>query len=317
MKKLFFFLFATILFASCSNDSDDATPVPEGKTYKVTFNVSNFNVETKPLKAESLGQSLYYTIYEKVSGKAIKFRYRSATENAQVVEEVPAGSYYIVFIAANRALNGINIDWSEDPDGSNVDITNLNFYTDYCSGSHFIAYPAYQHYGLYYEKVDFTVGVGNEEINKDVVLQPKWSEISVQITDGETCTLPEGTTNVDIAISPYYYGFNIADGIPSKNYGEDLIPHFQSPSAAEVSTFREKGLSNKYIMATKGGIAKLIFIKATVSSTEILGERVIYKGDLEGGKKITLKGTLGNTVTNASFNLSLGELKDGGVIPFE
>ncbi|MDR2948123.1 MAG: hypothetical protein LBV71_02845 [Prevotella sp.] len=317
MKKLFFVLFATILFASCSSESDDTT-VPEGKTYKVTFNVSNFDMETKPLKAESLGQALYYTIYEKESGKAIKFRYHNRSAgNAQVVEDLPAGSYYIVFISAYRALDGININWTEDPDGANVDITNLNFYTDYCYGSTYIAYPAYKHYGLYYEKVSFTVGVGNEEVNKDVELQPKWSNISVQITDGETCTLPEGTTLVDISISPLYYGFNIADGIPSKNYGEDLTAHFQSLSATSVSDFREKGLSNKFIMASKGATAKLVFIKHTMSTTEILGERVIYKGDFEGGKKITLKGTLGNTVTNASFNLSLGELKDGGVIPFE
>lgn len=129
--------------------------------------------------------------------------------------------------------------------------------------------------------------------------------------------MPEGTTLVDISISPLYYGFNIADGIPSKNYGGDLITTFQSLSVANVSEFREKGLTRKYIMATKGATAKLVFIKETVSSTEILGEKVIYKGDFEGGKKITLKGTLGNAATNASFNLSLGELKDGGVIPFE
>lgn len=315
MRKLLFILFATILFASCGDNSEDVTPV-DNKTYKVTFNVSNFEVEANPLKADGLNKRLYYTIYEKESGKAIKFRHRSGAENAQVVEEVPAGSYYIVFIAADRELNGINIDWSEDPDGANVDITNLNFYTDYCLGSKYIAYPALQHHGLYYQKVDFTVGMGHEEINKDVELQPKWSEISVEITDGETCILPEGTTTVDIAISPYYYGFDIANGITSKYYGEAHMLPFQSLSVANVSDFREKGLSRKYIMATKGGTAKLVFIKATVSSTEILGEREIYKGDFEGGKRYTLKGTLGKVTSNAAFSLSLADLKDGGVIPF-
>lgn len=314
MRKTLFILFATILFASCSSDSDDVVPTDNGKTYKVTFNVSNFEVDEKPLKAESLGQGVYYTIYEKESGKAIKFRYGGYSPI--VVEEVPAGSYYIVFISAYRALSGININWAENPDGSDVDITDFNFYTDYCNGSTYIAYPSYQNYGLYYGKVGFTVGVGNEEVNKDVELQPKWSNVSVQITDGETCTLPEGTTTVDIAISPYYYGFNIADGIPSKNYSEDSFAFFQSLSATNVSNFREKGLSGKYIMASKGATAKLVFIKHTMSTTEILGERVIYTGDLEGGKRITLRGTLGNSTSSASVNLSLADLADGGFNSF-
>jgi len=318
MKKILFLLFAAIIFASCSNVSEDVTPI-DNKTYKVTFNVSNSEMDSKPLKAESLGTGLYYTIYEKESGKAIKFRSRYRNESAQVVEDVPAGSYYIVFIGAWRALTGMHyINPINDTNGSKVDISNFNFYSDFCEGISYIDQPSHKHYGLYYEKVGFTVGVGQEEINEDVVLQPMWSEISVQITDGETCTLPEGTTIVDVVVSPYYYGFNIADGLPK--YGGDNSGYgwsFQSLSYRDVDVFREKGLSRKYIMATKGATIKLQFVKYTMDTTELLEERVIYTGDIEGGKRITLKGTLGKTNLTGTFNLSLGELADSGVIPFE
>ncbi len=113
-----------------------------------------------------------------------------------------------------------------------------------------------------------------------------------------------------------YYGFSIAEGIPSKIYENVAIPE-QSRTATSDTNFRtNKRLSGKVVSASKDVTVKLVFIKRTVSSTEILGERVIYKGDFEGGKNITLKGTLGKFASSATFNPTLGELTDGGVIPF-
>lgn len=70
MKKLLFFLCATILFASCSNDSEEVPTT--SKTYKVTFDVSNFSVDVKSLKADTYNNQLFYIIYEKESGKGVK-----------------------------------------------------------------------------------------------------------------------------------------------------------------------------------------------------------------------------------------------------
>lgn len=314
MKKIFFFLFATILFASCNNDSEEV--VSADKTYKIAFNVSNFEVESNPLKAaETHSNYCYYTIYEKESGKAVK---RDVIEAAvgQIKEEVAAGNYYIAILSvpSTIASPGPGVPWS--PWNSDVNLDDFNFYSDYFKGVGWINYGRDNLYA-YYEKVAFTVGLGNEEIEQDVVLQPMWSIVDIEVTDADICFLPEGTNTIECAVTPFYYGFNIAEGIPSESY-EDAVTPEQSRTATSDTNFRtNKAVSGKVVSASKDITVKLVFIKRTVSSTEILGEKVIYTGNFEGGKKITLRGTLGEFVSTTTFNPILGELTDGGVIPFD
>ncbi|MDR2948124.1 MAG: hypothetical protein LBV71_02850 [Prevotella sp.] len=312
MKKLFFFLFATILFASCSSDSDDAT-IPEGKTYKVTFNVSTFEVYARPLKAETHSNYCYYTIYEKESGKAVA-RNVMKTEAGQITEEVAAGNYYIAILSVPSTITspGPGAPWS--PWDSDVNLDDFNFYSDYFEGVGWINYGRDNLYA-YYEKASFSAGLTNN-VKMDITLQPMWSVVDIEVTDADICFLPEGTNTIECTVNPFYYGFSIAEGIPSKSYENVAIPE-QSRTATSDTNFRtNKRLSGKVVSASKDVTVKLVFIKRTVSSTEILGERVIYKGDFEGGKNITLKGTLGKFASSATFNPTLGELTDGGVIPF-
>ncbi|MFV0536242.1 MAG: hypothetical protein ACK5M3_02605 [Dysgonomonas sp.] len=197
-------------------------------------------------------------------------------------------------------------------------MTKYNFRSDYFGGIGWIHSGNRNNLFTYYEKVSFTAGAAsNENVDMDVVLQPMWSVLDVEVTDAETCSLPEGTNVVICTVNPFYYGFDIANGIPSDTK-EDSWTQFYANPMSDVSFRSNKGVTNKVVSASKDITVKLVFIKWSESDAgTLLGERVIYKGDVEGGKHITLKGTLGKSNdTNATFSPTLGNLGDGGVIPF-
>ena len=312
MREILFLLFAAIMFTSCRNDSEEVTPT-DNKTYKVTFNISNIEVDMKPLKAETYNNQFHYRVYEKENGKVVKgWRYLGKVDKVEV--ELPAGDYYITFIS--HPTGGMGFPKPEGP----IDVEDYNFYTDYFDNPpSWVAPRHFGNYCVYYEKAGFTVGADNKDILMDVALKPMWSEVDVEVSDAETYTLPEGTTTIACNITPAYFGFNIADGTSTK--GTEDIWNFQENSNTTIDNFREYkgvgrvGSTKKYTTASKGVTVKLVFIKQEISGDTILGEREIYKGDIEGGKRITFKGALGKA-TSGTFNLSLADLKDGGVIPF-
>ncbi len=307
VKKLLFFLFATILFASCSNDSQEA--VTAGKTYKVTFNVSNFALDQKPLKVDNEGQitnySIEYAIY-KYGGEFVKsglIESSSFDQNSvKIEEEILAGTYWIAIVAANKFNN-------EGPVLSNL--SNIN--TDYCNGN-FRIDRGHDNETVYYEKLAFTVGDNVVALVNDVVLKPMWTFLYVNVLDAATCHLPEGTAYVQCTTTPFYYGFGLKDGIATKKY--DKSPGVGSGLPMTVGAFRGlHGLMEAIpVTATKDATVKFVCFSTNGS---VLSEKVIYTGDIENGKYITFKGTLGNSTSNASFNVSLGDLIDGGIIPFE
>lgn len=325
MKKLLFSLFATILFASCSNEIENLES-PTDKMYKVTFNVSNFSVDSKPLKSypwhiTTHNNYFYYTIYEKESGKALIYKAINK-DFEKITEEIPAGNYYIAVVSSARTINSPGPGTPEKPLSemeywNDVDLNGLNFYSDYYQGVGWLLYSRDNLYA-YYEKVSFSVGVdSNGGIEKDIALQPMWSVLDIEVTDAVTCTLPEGTNTIECTVNPFYYGFGIADGIPSENRDDTVIPEQSRTANSDVNFRTDTGIFGKVISASKDVTVKLVFLKRTASSTEILGERVIYKGDFDGGKHITLKGALGKTTSTGTFNVTLGNLSDGGIIPFE
>ncbi len=307
MKKLLFFLFATILFASCSSDSEEA--VTTGKTYKVTFDVSNFSVDVKSLKAETFGNRLFYVIYEKESGKGVKgWTFEGMV--GQVTEELPEGNYYIAFISHPRG------GMSSPPTEGAIDVKDNNFYTDYFENPPTWILGNMGNRFIYYEKVSFSVAANNSNMPIPVTLQPMWSEVTIEVTDANTCSLPEGTTTIGCVITPSFYGVSIAEGVPTR--GSEASWGWNDLCNTNVDKFREhKIITDRHATAGKDVTVKLVFVKQIASGDTVLGEREIYKGNIEGGKRITFRGTLGRTSAIGTFNVSLSDLTDGGVIPFE
>lgn len=305
MKKLLaLFIAATFIFASCSSNLESEDVKTPEKNYKVTFNVSNFDSDIKPLKAETHLNYLHYAIYEKESGNLVKTDTLRNGNASQINEEVPEGVYNIAIISAPTLgmLQPV--------------LTPSNFYTDYCVGNAWTASNRGNQY-IYYEKVSFTAGENNN-VAMDVTLQPKWTEFDIEVTDADTYSFPETTNIIQCIVDPLYYGFGLADGVPTRS-GEDIV----SPTnyhRVEVDKFRtQKGLFGKIVAGSKNVTVKLVFTRESASEPSVtLGERIIYTGDIPEGKHITFKGKLGDTDSNnLGFKISLADLTDGGVIPFD
>lgn len=312
MKKLLFFLFATILFASCNNTDDTETT---GKTYKVIFNVANFTSEstilkTGPISEWPTGNYCQYAIY-KSSGELVKTNVMEAgtfdLSNVQISEELPEGNYWIAIFSAEIHANGILVL----PNPS-------NFNTDYCIGNSWVA-KGKDNQNVYYEKLNFAVGSVSGTTEVSIQLKPMWSELDIEVADADSCSLPEGTTHVQCVIDPYYYGFNLKDGVSAQSYEGVATSVGVGSFWSTVAEFRaDKGIFDKDISGSQDVNVKLVYIKHSESEAcTVLGEKVIYTGDIEKGKYITFSGSLGNDYSNPVFNLSLGELADGGIIPFE
>lgn len=304
MKKIFFFLFTVILFASCSNSNDDVTLVDNGKKYKVTLDVINkFVVESGALKSTETNWPYNYiceyTIY-KEDGTVVD---HEVLNEPQLQFELSKGNYKIAVLAAR------NTEYM-----GNSYLEHSNLATDYCNGNHWIAKSA-DNAGMYFEIIDFTV---NESVNNvtSIELKPMWSEIDVEVTDAATCTIPEGTTGIFIGVEPYYSGFAIKDKIPTKKL--DMYPIALASMGQSISEFRKGGaLPSCYIAQSKNVTVKLIYRSETATETKIVGERVIYQGDFESGKRYKFSGKVGNDNGVKSFNVSLGSLTDVDPIPFE
>lgn len=299
MKKVFLFLFAAVMLASCSNKlEDDVTPE---QLYKVTFKVSNFEATSKPLKSEAFGNQCHYAIYKKDNGALVKNKLMA--ELGQISEELPAGDYYIAILSAPMM------------DILKPVFTPFNYNTDYCVGNSYIT-KGKDNRNIYYGKLDFIVAANLSEDPVDVDLKPTWSVMNIKVTDADECILPEGTNLVQCHVNPHYYGFKISDGIPTESY-TDFATLVGVPFI-DLAQFRtEKGYQSIIVAASEDVTVKLIFIRHTESEAcTVLSEKFIYKGDIKGGVDFTLTGKLGDATSTAMFNLSLLDLEDGGEIPF-
>lgn len=308
MKKLFLFLFSALLFTACSNDDADNIEVkPEGKTYKVTFNVENFEIVESNLKSgDSIKDSgPYYVIFDKETGAGIVGGKYSDT----ITVELEAGNYIFAGINTNRR-------YAPGTSYGPTAVKDMNFYTAKELGSYNSMASRDNSYA-YYGKLEFSVGenIDNKEIKK-VVLDPMWSELVIDITDYDSFSTPDETTHLISLVDPYYHGFYFKDGTPA--FQDTDFAHDYAKSKVSIDGIRDGSKKvRKIVSETKDITVKIIFYKQVVYGSFIVGEKIIYKGDLPRGKRITLRGALGSSSNGkASFTPVLGDLTDGGVIPF-
>lgn len=307
MKKLFFLIAAAITFASCGNDNTMDDAVDDDTTYSVTFSIDPFSVQTNPLKTASDlsdGNYFQYVIYKEDGSVLLDKILDEGTfdmENLKISIDLSKGNYHLAALSAKRTTFNSSI------------YTPSNYETDYCNGNQWIV-KGFDNYNIYFETVDFSVN--NQTVEKSVVLQPMWTEIDIQALDADICTLPAETKYVQTAVYPYYYGFSIKDKKATR-YKDPAV----SASALlfkSVEKFREdKGYFGYPVAASNNITVKLLYITASESvAQENLGEKTIYTGDIERGKRITFSGKLGEHEVNSKFSFSLKDLEDGGTIPY-
>jgi hypothetical protein len=86
-----------------------------------------------------------------------------------------------------------------------------------------------------------------------------WSEVTVEVTDANTCSLPEGTTTIGCVITPFYSGISIAEGIPTR--GSDASWGWADLCNTNIDKFREhKIITDRHATAGKDVTVKLVFV---------------------------------------------------------
>ncbi|WP_029905494.1 hypothetical protein [Prevotella sp. 10(H)] len=304
MKKLRYIwaiVCVTILFASCSsNDTDSGI---DEKKYPVTFNISNFSHDTSPLNSEKADENIVrsykYTIYDE-TGKAVL---HDEAKLPLIKFELPKGNYKISVIS-HRLLSNHPI------------IEHDNFNSDYCFGNAWVATGS-DNYEMYLENKDFSVDGKNDQ-SVDIKLQPMWSEILVNITDAETCFIPNGCNFMLCVVEPYYYGFGIKDKVPTQK--ADNSPITTPSPGISVDKFKElKYIGPRFIARSNDITVKIIYWTQSANDAgSSLGEKVIYKGNFLAGNRYLLTGELGNEENNISgeFNVTSKGLEEADRIPF-
>lgn len=307
MKKLLFILPMVILFASCGNDSETINLPEDTKTYDITFNVSNFKLEATPLnsKGSVAGPERYYYRYMiyKQDGSLLKDSInpvKNELTSLTITEKLPAGKYSLAIMTAHKTTF---IDVSDPTLASTLVPENFN--TDYCFGNVWVA-GWRDNKEIYYNTIDFNIG-NNVENSIDLELEPMWSTIDVNITDAATCGIPDGTTTIRCEINPNYYGFSIKTKKPNVSSNSSVYNVIRE-QCTSIESFRESGVIPQIcIMGSEDATVKLLYLKRLPESDngEIIGERIIYKGDLENGINYKFTGKIGNiTEGEASFNIT-------------
>lgn len=312
MKKLLSILaFTVLIITSCSNDNENIVDNNNDVKYPVTFAVSQFSSEVEPLKAAKAWPSdnyCQYVIY-KEDGSVLIDKVMSAgsfdVNNVRIQEELPKGNYYLaVMSAALTARQWLIIEPS-------------NYFTDYCDGNPWLIGWS-NNQNIYYETISFTVS--DQAVEKAVVLNPMWSELNIKVTDADICTLPPTTTNILFVVDAYYYGFGLKDKKATK-FLTNYLADGTNPGEP-VESFREKkGLFNHIAAESENVTVKMVFVRNSATENYvILGEKVVYTGNIAIGKRITFEGKVGNVANDngaAGFGITLKDLEDGGTIPFD
>ena len=326
MKKINF-LFATLLtivLVSCSQvDDDEFQPEVPGteKLYKMSFNVSEFEIESTPLKnqtkteGEIKGDFLQYVIYKENNGSVILSKTLSkqdvstvgdtADSNVGFELELPIGKYYIAVLTGPYYQRGYPIS---SPEYFSTDFTRGNWWTTRDTGNG----------GIYFDSFSFDVSENIANNVADVTLKPMWSSVAIQVTNAATCDFPTNTAIISYGITPHVNGFYLQSKEPEIYYS--VKSGFRSTYDGDMIGFEAFKTGSSHVSfitdKIKNATITVQFYSANTPSSngELLGEQVIYTGDIERGKNIVLKGKLPESSSepgnDSSFQLNYVDMEN-------
>ena len=328
MKKNSFYFIAAILASliafSCGSDNEDINVPTEKSKSKITFNVSAFTAEESPISSgkslrlseEDVRTFLQYIVY-KEDGTVYKDNNEELNKvidihgqdikDQKITMQLPEGKYKIAFVRG-RYL---------DPFIYGIDCP-VNFHTDFCAGN--IDFNPNgrrpnNNNELYYEWIDQTV-LPAVDVEKSIILQPMWSNLSIKINDIETCILPSNTAKTALSIDNYTYGFNVEDKQPKNEgyLGGSGKGAYKWPDVT-IDIFRQ-GLGFQKLLIAENSKTFLV-LSFYDNADKLLGSVKLYEGSLARGKNITISGSLGDLsnldpekTSSLNYTLSLGVLVD-------
>ena len=301
MKKTIFLLaiLLTIGLVSCSQDDDNGNsnggPVT-GKLYKMSFNVSEFEIDSTPLKNQTKagklrGDFLQYIIYKEdgsplsteiLTSKDLTGMNDSTDSNIGFELELPVGKYHIAALTGRYYPIGYPLP------------TPADFETDFCTGNRtMVMYSG--NAGLYYESLSFEVTESVSGNIASMTLKPMGSTLTINVTNPDVCDFPVNTGIVTYSISPAPSGFYLKSKDPKYSLSSSGFSTMGGDDGMlSIEAFQSGGKISFVTDKIKDATIKIQFYSANTPSAigQLLGEQTIYTGDIERGKNIVLKGKL-------------------------
>lgn len=309
MKKLLSALTAVAILASCSN-TDELT-IENDKTYKVAFNVTGFIVDNGShgktgIELPIRGGYFQYAIY-KNDGSLLKTNVIAQSNEPEgsfrINEQLPVGNY----------TAAIMYTYGDTQDRYPIFIPS-DLEKDYCTGNRFIV-KGTNNERIYYNTVPLVISNKDNDTPIDVVLDPMWSEIDVEITDAETFVLPGEANLIGCFLTPDYAGFGIKDKTACKEKEFSGSGTLDMLCTSENDVRAKGGIFN--IIASEGDdvTVKLLYVEHSENvSAKIWNEKVIHQGKIEKGYRYTFTGAIGNNINDRPghlpFDVDVKSLKE-------
>ena len=279
---------AIAVCSSCKKDQKKGS-VPPAETHKVNFNVSDFTetlvdhstnkTHTDGLKTNatqplsSFIDEIYYFVFDK-NGKFVHYfeQLSSASNFGSVSDELPAGTYTVVFAAGKSGLLIAN-DYSSQFTQTNI----VNF--------RLAGYGSLPWLDTFFDK--FQITVTKSDITQSITLDRIVSQLTVNVLDA----IPANAYRIQVtAISykNYYFSKGLVSG-ESAEFNQTFI----IPAAAKGTTNYKVSL-----MTLNTETPSIVIIKCFDSSGAIMASASVNNVVVHANTQTILTGNLFNGVDN-------------------
>jgi hypothetical protein len=312
MKKKqlpFFALFAVCLFFSCKREKANETK-PSSRTYKVTFNVSDFTQtilnttskkkEINSLKVDSATNNIAaYTavldlsIFDAQGNLVRKLQQAAGAANYGIVADSLAAGTYTVVIDAGQSLLKLSAGEVSTSLPLHPDLTTgILYYRSPVS----VGRPANEGpwFDTFYKKFQLTVT--NAPINQNVILDRIVSKLEVDFNDA----IPLNAARVDVFVRKESFEFGINNGLPQTVNTDTITFHYPIPASA-------KGTSNYSVsqIMLNTGTPFSVILTAYDSANKIIAIHSVDNVTCQANKRTILTGNFSSTSPDNSLKVSL------------
>jgi hypothetical protein len=308
-KTLLFMTMASFFLFSCKREkSNDTKPSP--KTYKVTFNVSDFTQtilnsvsgkqQVNSLKVDSATNNIAaYTsvldlcIFDSQGNLVRKLQQAAGAANYGVVADSLAAGTYTVVVDAGQSLLKLSV--GEVSTGLPLHpglTTGILYYRSSVPGGR----PANEGpwFDTFYKKFQLTVV--DSPINQNVILDRIVGKLEVDFND----VIPQSAARVDMLVRKENFEFGINNGLPQTVNTDTVTFHFPIPASA-------KGTSNYKIsqIILNTGVPFNVTLTAYDNTNKVIALHSVQNVSCQVNKRTILTGNFSNTSPDNSLNVSL------------
>ncbi|WP_295792240.1 hypothetical protein [Mucilaginibacter sp.] len=302
MKKAILLLLVAVAFCSSCKKDQKKGPATPPKTYKVNFNVSDFTqilvgqstntphtdglkTNTTPPLSSYIDVLYYYVINSNNTLVRSLEQLSDASNFGTIADELPAGSYTIIFAAGKTGLNAGAFETLDQA-----------YLKGYGTGT-----PALPWKDTFFKK--FTITVTAAGVNQSVSLDRIVSQLTLNIEDA----IPANAHSIEITARTYLeYSFLTAGPYPTPPT-DNFVSTFIIPASAIGTTNYKVSLIT--LNTTDPSSVKIVCKDA---SGNILASTIVNNVIMHPNTQTILSGQL--FATNSQFNLTANAKWDPATI---